>query len=624
MIQDERTTEELRQAVAELRKQNAEARAQAKELNKSATESQSKSAKVVEKLGSDIKKSTSKGISSIGKKASKTIENVPTLAMSKLDPSTQLVFNKIGESVKSSFGYIKSFGSVISDKDSKSDEDRDETKEKIEKSTEENTESLSTLNDSVKHGFGRLLAFMQGQSLEEYEKQREEAIERKQLLSEIENLSKASAVTKGDDEEEGGPINRMFMMISAKLGPILMKVLTPLAVGIGVIVGIITGYAKELKLIGKAISGVSKLFAKVFSVKGMSGTFTGIIDTFKEVVKRIKGAFDSFSKFVGKLIKPISEAVKKAQKTAGFFSNILGGLGKIGSIVSKVAGVVSKLFVPLRILFVLFETIMGTIKGYAEGGILGAIQGAISGFFKALVGAPLDLIKSMISWILDKFGFENAAEALESFSFSDIIVDIVKAPFKLFENLRDWISEKVSGLVSKFASFIPGPIKTLLGLNDSDEEGGGEESQGVASQAIKDLGGMALDAAGDVGGAISDTVNSIGNAISGFFGGGDDDEDAETAAGNVAAGRRAARDRLREDVATQEGGGSTAAAFDNLQAERDQLEMEGSRRDRRGRGGDVYAPTNVNSSSTTQVIKPLPAVSRRPSSAQDLFYNVAP
>jgi hypothetical protein len=253
---------------------------------------------------------------------------------------------------------------------------------------------------------------------------------------------------------------------------------------------------------------------------------------------------------------------------------------------------------------------------------------AITRGIKNLIGSIKDGIAALFTNVSNMFSaFDQAVE--EFFlgigdSIRDLISDVVKAPFKLFENLRDWISEKVSGLVSKFASFIPGPIKTLLGLNDSDEEGGGEESQGVASQALKDLGGMALDAAGDVGGAISDTVNSIGNAISGFFGGGDDDEDAETAAGNAAAGRRAARDRLREDVATQEGSGSTAAAFDNLQAERDQLEMEGSRRGREGRGGDVYAPTNVNSSSTTQVIKPLPAVSRRPSSAQDLFYNVAP
>ena len=598
-----------------------------KKQNKEAQKQSSKSAAVVEKIGSDVKATAAKSIKGVGDKAKKTIENVPTLAMSNLDPSTQLVFTKIGDAVESSFKYVKSFGSVISDKDSGADEERDETQEKIQQSTEKNTESLSTLDQSVNRGFDSLLAFLQGKSLEDYEREREEAIERKQMLSEMGKRGGASGEVEEDSESSGFTLSPIFARI--------MPFVKMLAVGGGIALAV-----GGLYLLFKSIKDNPVFLETVESVKNIWEN--SILPTFNNIRDAVMGfvespAFDAIIESLDNIRNAIQNFVSRTLGTlVETFAGVFDGVGDVisgilsfdlGKIYSGLNGITEAIMKGL--ISGIDNILTGVIElfgfSFADDATLFE---AITQGIKNLIGSIKDGIAALFTNVSNMFSaFDQAVE--EFFlgigdSIRDLISDVVKAPFKLFENLRDWISEKVSGLVSKFASFIPGPIKTLLGLNDSDEEGGGEESQGVASQALKDLGGMALDAAGDVGGAISDTVNSIGNAISGFFGGGDDDEDAETAAGNAVAGRRAARDRLREDVATQEGGGSTAAAFDNLQAERDQLEMEGSRRDRRGRGGDVYAPTNVNSSSTTQVIKPLPAVSRRPSSAQDLFYNVAP
>ena len=67
----------------------------------------------------------------------------------------------------------------------------------------------------------------------------------------------------------------------------------------------------------------------------------------------------------------------------------------------------------------LWDTVKGAIAGFEEGGIVGGISGAIKGFFNSLITAPLDMLKDAVAWVLDLFGFENAAKVLDSFSFTD-------------------------------------------------------------------------------------------------------------------------------------------------------------------------------------------------------------
>jgi len=68
----------------------------------------------------------------------------------------------------------------------------------------------------------------------------------------------------------------------------------------------------------------------------------------------------------------------------------------------------------------------------ATGSIWEATKSGILGFFSNLYGIPLDLIKSGISWLLEKIGgifgiesFTNASSYLDSFSFVDMIADLM-------------------------------------------------------------------------------------------------------------------------------------------------------------------------------------------------------
>jgi hypothetical protein len=93
--------------------------------------------------------------------------------------------------------------------------------------------------------------------------------------------------------------------------------------------------------------------------------------------------------------------------------------------------ILGRLFVPITVLMSVFDTFKGALsgfdkykdKGFLEG-IIGGLFGGISGLLTGLIGMPLDLLKSGVSWIASKLGFENFAEQLNSFSFSDMISNL--------------------------------------------------------------------------------------------------------------------------------------------------------------------------------------------------------
>ena len=90
-----------------------------------------------------------------------------------------------------------------------------------------------------------------------------------------------------------------------------------------------------------------------------------------------------------------------------------------------------------------FDTIMGAIDGFkgTDGNIvqkiLGGLGGAIKGFMK-LVTVPLDLVKSLISWIAGKFGFTEFEKLLDGFSFTELFG---KAVDWLFVDLPAWFGK---------------------------------------------------------------------------------------------------------------------------------------------------------------------------------------
>jgi len=276
----------------------------------------------------------------------------------------------------------------------------------------------------------------------------------------------------------------------------------------GTLMGAIMGAFKEAKLWSKLINKLTGgIFPKIIKGFGIDGiklsfnekmlkiskamgkigtTFGSIGETFKGVTASIKLAIAESSigkaiTSVGTFISAQAALLKESfmlMKTSiggllkgvaggggpagggGFFARIskgfgsvtkfIGSFGKlftsIGTTAGKVAGFVAKIFVPLRAVMVLFDTVMGAWDGFQAEGVLGGIKGAIKGLFKGMIGSILDLVKDGISWIANKFGFGEISESLDSFSFVEEFDKLVDFVFELPASIFDWVSKKVKSI----------------------------------------------------------------------------------------------------------------------------------------------------------------------------------
>lgn len=189
--------------------------------------------------------------------------------------------------------------------------------------------------------------------------------------------------------------------------------------------------------LGKFISGLTEKFGNVFGKVG--GFFSKILAPFEDILSLLK---TKFTKFFG-----------------------------IGKIIGKIAG-------PLGILFEVFRSIFSAVDKFKETGDIGAAIGeGITSLVKNIIGGPLDLLKSVVSWILGALGFEQAEQFLDSFSFTDIIqefmerlIDWGRQGFEmLFQTMVDvWndISEVFSSgsALDGILVILTGLVKTLLAL----------------------------------------------------------------------------------------------------------------------------------------------------------------
>jgi hypothetical protein len=159
-------------------------------------------------------------------------------------------------------------------------------------------------------------------------------------------------------------------------------------------------------------------------------------------------------KFGGPVIRGIASVFRGIRSVALFFTNIGKSIGNVitknAATFSKIGGVLknifTKMFLPITVILSLFAAVKGAIAGYEEGGIIGAIKGAITGLFTSLIGGLLDMIKGAVSWLLGIFGFENAAEALNSFSFSELFATVVDKIFSWIGSAIEWIKGVFSNI----------------------------------------------------------------------------------------------------------------------------------------------------------------------------------
>jgi hypothetical protein len=231
-------------------------------------------------------------------------------------------------------------------------------------------------------------------------------------------------------------------------------------------------------------SRIGKLFSTI--MKPFMFPFEGVID---DIVKPFKGIFQAtegpsvVSRIIGAITKPFTAVMELAGKAGDMiktafsifdegsgFMKVLGGIGKV----------IGKLFFPLTIIMTAFDTVKGAIAGFEKEGIIGGIKGAVEGFLNSLIGAPLDLLKDAAAWVMKKLGFDDSAEALQSFSFGDIIKNIVFSPLEILKRAVNSLIEGIAKFLDD--SIIPGTGKLAAGLRSFKFEEGQLQTEADANK----------------------------------------------------------------------------------------------------------------------------------------------
>lgn len=205
-------------------------------------------------------------------------------------------------------------------------------------------------------------------------------------------------------------------------------------------------FAKLAKPFQKIIEAVKKLFAPIGEM------FSSVITSLKELFAG-EGALGRFGKFFTR-IKELFESF--FSKFGKFF-----GIGKVlGVIVGK-----------LMIFWDVFQSIKAAFDKFGETGDLGEALGTgIKELLGRVIGAPLDLLKSAVSWILGKFGFSDAEKFLDSFDFTELINTFLDRLLawgrQTFEKVFQTVVDIWDDITGKFKSgdFLGGVIEIFRGL----------------------------------------------------------------------------------------------------------------------------------------------------------------
>lgn len=248
----------------------------------------------------------------------------------------------------------------------------------------------------------------------------------------------------------------------------------------------------SIGLVSKTIAGITAGFKWIRELLTDVSTMLGVM-TDSKIVSGIAAEFKSIKTGLAEFFAPISKLVRAVfGKNGSLFSSItarvgtilesLGVFGKwigqVSSLFFKAGKVLGRLFVPVTVLMAAFDSVRSALTAFEKTGNLGDLfEGAVSGLLSSVIGAPLDALKSAVSWIVSKFGLKDVEKALDSFSFSDLISTFVERIVdwgrSAFENIFQTILDSVSDITDAFKkgdflggmkSIVNGWIKMMVAL----------------------------------------------------------------------------------------------------------------------------------------------------------------
>lgn len=207
--------------------------------------------------------------------------------------------------------------------------------------------------------------------------------------------------------------------------------------------GIKSAFNTRFTKIGDMLAN-SKVFKSIDNtVTRFDGVGTKIADAAKATAGFIKRftIIDTIVDTVKGFINPIKNAFTAIKTGSDTLKPFMAGFQPIMDFAKRIGTVLGKIFLPITFLMSVFDFVTGFMDGYDEGGVMGGLEGGITKLFQGIIGMPLDLLKSGVGYILGFFGFDNAKAALDKFSFSQLIDDLVGAIFSGLQGTFNFLAE---------------------------------------------------------------------------------------------------------------------------------------------------------------------------------------
>lgn len=253
-------------------------------------------------------------------------------------------------------------------------------------------------------------------------------------------------------------------------------------------IGRVFGRIGEFIVESKLYQKVEEAFSKVGSIFGGIGRFFGKIGS---VLGRVLEPALNFirempiSRFISKIATTVRKMFRLIMKPIKFIMTLFGsvgsasGLGAIFRLGKGLGRILGKLALPITIIMSIFESAVGAFEGYKSGGIMGAVKGGLKGLLNSLIGWIIDIPKDLISWLLEKFGFENASKWLDSWNFGTLFDGLWKTFSDLWSGIISavgavsdwWSSWSFEGVFTSIKDFFFGIWDDVIGWLDGMGQG---------------------------------------------------------------------------------------------------------------------------------------------------------
>jgi hypothetical protein len=280
----------------------------------------------------------------------------------------------------------------------------------------------------------------------------------------IEKAGKTVTKSKDAEEKDKGLLSKIFdpsieegkrigsVILAPILNPLrgLMRLVMrggPIAIAVGLLFSVFKDIAENETFIN-ALEGVKRAWNE-----SIVPTFERIRDLFRNFIESETG------------VSILENALQAWETFRLTLQNI------VSSTIESLSRTVEDLFEGVNLIL--------------DGDFVGGAEKIITGLVTTILGLPADLLKNAVAWVIGKLGFNETADILREFSFTDLFRQIISSVFNGAKSAVDVIKDLFTfgeedmtalGLLGKLTDLVYAPVnmainfvRGIFGFDESDE-----------------------------------------------------------------------------------------------------------------------------------------------------------